>query len=134
MREHFKLSKETAVSIPTGVQAPSDLISKEDARIALCKKLKLPEETRFIGQVSVLRRWKGHHDVMAAFEKIHQNAPQYHLVFAGVGGDRLHRQAVTGADGHQVGAGPAVGESGGRGGCTVGGPSIARHPRAWVRG
>lgn len=85
LRKNFKLSEDTAVSVPTGIQEPENLISREDARLAMCQRLQLPEDTRFIGQVSVLRRWKGHHDVMAAFEKIHESAPQYHLVFAGGG-------------------------------------------------
>lgn len=85
LRRDFKLSQDAAISIPTGIQEPKNLISREDARLALCKKLELSKDSRFIGQVSVLRRGKGHHDVMAAFEKMHENAPQYHLVFAGGG-------------------------------------------------
>ena len=85
LRKHFKLSKDTAVSIPTGIQEPPNLISREEARLAMCQELNIPDDTRFIGQVSVLRRWKGHHDVMAAFDKIHQDHPDHHLIFAGGG-------------------------------------------------
>lgn len=85
LRENFKLQADKAISIPTGVRVPDDIPVREDARLELCHQLDLPDRTRFIGQVSVLRRWKGHYDVMAAFDKIHEEIPDYHLVFAGGG-------------------------------------------------
>ena len=85
LRKHFKLSEDNAVSVPTGIAEPENLISRDDARAALIKELELPDETRFIGQVSVLRGWKGHHDVMTAFDKIHRDHPNHHLIFAGGG-------------------------------------------------
>jgi glycosyltransferase involved in cell wall biosynthesis len=85
LREHFHLPDEKVVTIATGIQAPSDLPSRENAHVQLCHELQLPESSRFIGQVSILRSWKGHADVMKAFDKVANDFPDYHLVFVGGG-------------------------------------------------
>jgi glycosyltransferase involved in cell wall biosynthesis len=85
LREHFHLPDEKVVTIATGIQAPSDLPSRENAHAQLCHELQLPESSRFIGQVSILRSWKGHADVMKAFDKVANDFPDYHLVFVGGG-------------------------------------------------
>lgn len=85
LRKNFHLPPGRVISIPTGVNQPDDLPGREEARINLCRELKIPETSRFVGQVSVLRRWKGHYDVMEAFNRVHTEAPEYHLVFTGGG-------------------------------------------------
>lgn len=85
LRENFKLPDHKVITIATGVQAPNDLPTREEARQNLCTDLGLPSSTRFIGQVSILRRWKGHCDVMTAFDKIASDYPDHHLVFVGGG-------------------------------------------------
>lgn len=85
LRENFHLPPEKVVTIATGVQAPDDLPSRDKAIHDLQQKLKLPESARFIGQVSILRLWKGHKDVMQAFDQIAEQFPDHHLVFVGGG-------------------------------------------------
>jgi len=72
-------------TIHTGIKPPEQLPDREEARLNLCRELGVPESTRFIGQVSVLRRWKGQADVMEGFDKIADQFPNYHLVFIGGG-------------------------------------------------
>jgi len=81
----LKLPSEKVTTIHTGIQVPDGLPDRESARQALCKELDLPTSTRFLGQVSVLRRWKGQADVMEAFDRIADKFPDYHLVFVGGG-------------------------------------------------
>ena len=85
LRKDFKLPPEKVVTIATGVQVPADLPAREDARRRLCQELGLPDTCRFLGQVSVLRSWKGHRDVMRAFDEIAPAYPEHHLVFVGGG-------------------------------------------------
>jgi len=72
-------------TVHTGIKPPVPIPDRETSRLKLCKDLKLPETTRFIGQVSVLRRWKGQADVMKGFDSIADKHPNYHLVFVGGG-------------------------------------------------
>ncbi|MDA9831023.1 glycosyltransferase family 4 protein [Akkermansiaceae bacterium] len=85
LREDFELPAGKVITIATGVAPPDDLPTREQAHRDLCSELKLPPTSRFIGQVSILRRWKGHTDVMTAFEKIAEDYPNHHLVFVGGG-------------------------------------------------
>lgn len=71
--------------IPTGVDAPLEMESKDEARLRLCRELGVSLKTRFLGQISVLRRWKGQVDVMDAFDRIGYQFPDHHLVFVGGG-------------------------------------------------
>ncbi|MFT6864587.1 MAG: glycosyltransferase involved in cell wall biosynthesis [Akkermansiaceae bacterium] len=85
LREDFNLPSEKVITIATGVKAPDLLLSREEAHDRLCQELSLPNATRFVGQVSILRGWKGHRDVMRAFEQISADHPDHHLVFVGGG-------------------------------------------------
>lgn len=85
LRENFKLPTERVTTIATGIKPPDDLPSREQAHHDLCHELNLPHTSRFIGQVSILRRWKGHSDVMHAFEQIANDYPNHHLIFIGGG-------------------------------------------------
>jgi len=72
-------------TVHTGIHPPATIPDRETSRLQVCKELSLPENTRFIGQVSVLRRWKGQADVMEAFDSIADRHPNYHLLFVGGG-------------------------------------------------
>jgi glycosyltransferase involved in cell wall biosynthesis len=85
LRRDFNLPDEKVVTIATGVAPPDNLPSRETAHQDLCSELGLPNSTRFIGQVSILRGWKGHRDVMKAFDQIANDHPHHHLVFVGGG-------------------------------------------------
>ena len=81
----FQLPRIQAHSIPTGISLPSIMLSRSEARSNLQRELGLSDETRFIGQVSVLRSWKGHMILKDAFQRINEAFPNYHLVFVGGG-------------------------------------------------
>ena len=83
--DNLKLAPEKVHTIPTGIVPPDDLIERNQARLDVCKQLNLPDNTRFIGQVSVLRRWKGQKDVMDGFDEIADKHPEHHLIFVGGG-------------------------------------------------
>ncbi|MEJ6580901.1 MAG: glycosyltransferase family 4 protein [Akkermansiaceae bacterium] len=85
LRADFNLPVDKAQCIATGIALPAHLLERDTARKALCRELHLPKDSRFIGQISVLRDWKGHNDVMAAFNQISQKLPNHHLVFVGGG-------------------------------------------------
>lgn len=85
LRRDFDLDKSRVRTIATGVKAPEFLIDQDKARLLLCEELSLPTTARFLGQVSVLRAWKGHADVMKAFDQVSREFPDYHLVFVGGG-------------------------------------------------
>jgi glycosyltransferase involved in cell wall biosynthesis len=74
--------------VSTGVEAPANLPSREEARLAICREHGLPEDARFIGQVSVLRSWKGHLHLFDAFEKLAAEFPRLHLLLVGDGPQR----------------------------------------------
>ena len=85
LRKSFHLPPDRVHTIPTGVDPPPSMPTREQSRLDLCTALQLPPHSRFLGQVSVLRRWKGHSTIMQAFDLIHRDFPDYHLVFVGGG-------------------------------------------------
>lgn len=97
--EQLGLSPERVTAVPTGVERPAVLPAREDARRAAAAELGLPATTRFIGQVSVLRSWKGHADLIAAFDRLAADDPHLHLLIVGEGPYRWrveeHRRAAA---------------------------------------
>jgi len=83
--ENLKINQNKIHVLATPVRKISDLPSKEEARNLLQKELNLGEDARFIGQVSVLRGWKGHPFLFDAFFDIASNNPNLHLVIVGNG-------------------------------------------------
>ena len=75
-------------SIPTGIDWPAALPEKNTARLALCQELGLPSEGRFIGQMSVLRSWKGTRILFQAFGHLALAHPSLHLVIIGNGPEK----------------------------------------------
>jgi glycosyltransferase involved in cell wall biosynthesis len=83
--QKFSLHPDKVISAPTAVKPPDELISKSEARGMLQAELGLDSNARFMGQVSVLRSWKGHVVLMEAFSRIAEELPNHHLVFVGGG-------------------------------------------------
>jgi len=97
LRADFNLPAEKAQCIATGIALPRQFPEREIARTDLCRELNLTENSRFLGQISVIRNWKGHNDVIAAFEQIYHKLPHHHLVFVGSdsGGGHLKKTAAA---------------------------------------
>lgn len=83
--ETLKLPPENVSCVATGVEAPADLPDRDTARRVLAGELRLPDTARFIGQVSILRTWKGHSDLIAAFNQLAAVRPELHLLLVGEG-------------------------------------------------
>jgi len=91
--ESLKCNPQKISTIGTGIEAPKELLSKEQAHANLCEELSLDPKTRFIGCIAVLRSWKGHTVLVEAFNKIIQQFENYHLIIIGSGdADRLIEQ------------------------------------------
>jgi glycosyltransferase involved in cell wall biosynthesis len=82
--ENFSLPEGFARTIPTGV-ADADASDRSVAREMVLEELGLPDSSVLITQVSVLRQWKGHRDLMAAFDSLAGTNPNLHLVLVGGG-------------------------------------------------
>jgi glycosyltransferase involved in cell wall biosynthesis len=82
----FHLKDTQVFSIPSGIQAPETLTSRDDARKQLAAELGCDPETRFVGFVGRLSRDKGVSTLVQAFEKIRPRT-RHHLVLAGSGPD-----------------------------------------------
>ncbi|MDW8349448.1 MAG: glycosyltransferase [Verrucomicrobiae bacterium] len=90
IKSRFQLPIDRVCNVPTGIQPPQSLLDRETARRNLALELNLPQHTRFIGQVSVLRSWKGHRLLMSAFDRLAENFPNLHLVLVGTGPGEPH--------------------------------------------
>lgn len=82
------LDRSRVATVPTGIAPPVFETTREAERAALCRRLDLPGATRFIGCVAVLRSWKGHEYLMAAFDKLAERFPGHCLVVVGDGPQR----------------------------------------------
>jgi glycosyltransferase involved in cell wall biosynthesis len=65
--------------------ADTTVSDREAARRQVLGILGLPESAVLITQVSVLRLWKGHRDLMTAFDSLAISNPNLHLVLVGGG-------------------------------------------------
>ena len=84
LSKDFSLPSGFAQSIPTGV-ANTDLSDKNVARSSVRESLGIPQTARIITQVSVLRAWKGHQYLLAAFDQLATIHQDLHLVLVGGG-------------------------------------------------
>ncbi|WP_139162914.1 glycosyltransferase family 4 protein [Desulfonatronum thiosulfatophilum] len=80
----FNLPPQKISSIPTGILAPV-LPSREEARTQLLRRFNLPDNALLIGQVSVLRSWKGQYVLIDAFEQLADRIPNSYLLLVGGG-------------------------------------------------
>jgi glycosyltransferase involved in cell wall biosynthesis len=81
----FDLAAEKVKVIPTAVSPPKKSLSYEKAKEALREELGLGNESKFIGQISVLRGWKGHPFLFESFNLLASDNPTLHLVIVGDG-------------------------------------------------
>ncbi len=84
LRRTLGLSPDKVSSIPTGIAVP-DLPSREQARTALLERFNLPDNALLIGQISVLRSWKGQYVLIDAFERLAAALPDACLLLVGGG-------------------------------------------------
>lgn len=84
LRRTLGLPPDKVSSIPTGIAAP-DLPTRNQARAALLERFNLPTTARLIGQISVLRSWKGQYVLIDAFERLAADLPDAHLLLVGGG-------------------------------------------------
>ena len=85
LADKLGLGTDKVFTIPTGIVPPECKIDRETARIELAKRLGLPENTRFISCIAVLRGWKGHEFLFRAFDNVSPKVPHHHLLIAGEG-------------------------------------------------
>lgn len=84
LQEKFTLPGGRVSSIPTGIDPP-DMPSREQAKRHLLQRLGLPSDALLLGQVSVLRSWKGQYVLMDAFERLASRVPNSYLLLVGGG-------------------------------------------------
>ncbi|MBV9463687.1 MAG: glycosyltransferase, partial [Verrucomicrobiae bacterium] len=84
IREKFRLPPERVSVIPTGVDL--EKFDPNGARLDLKRELKIPNDSRLLGIVSVLRSWKGHVHLIRAVAAL--NRPDVYLAIIGEGGQR----------------------------------------------
>lgn len=85
----FGLQEHTVSSIPTGIDPPA-MPHRSEAKSALLSRLGLPDKALLLGQVSVLRSWKGHLVLMDAFERLADRVPECYLLLVGGGPGMEH--------------------------------------------
>lgn len=84
IQEKFGLAADRISSVPTGVDPP-DMPPRQEAKRRLLRRLGLPSNALLVGQVSVLRSWKGQYVLMDAFERLASRVPNSYLLLVGGG-------------------------------------------------
>jgi glycosyltransferase involved in cell wall biosynthesis len=74
-------------SIPTGVEL-AEFAPQEKSR-ELLAQLQIPDHAFIFGSVAVLRSWKGHLDILAAFHELLQGGARAYLLLVGEGPYRV---------------------------------------------
>ncbi|MBL8482862.1 MAG: glycosyltransferase family 4 protein, partial [Rhodocyclaceae bacterium] len=82
------------VSVPTGIDLGRFSPQAAPDQLAARRALKLPGEGYMIGIAATLRSWKGHDDLLAAFESVAGSYPDMNLVIAGDGPRRQHLEGA----------------------------------------
>ena len=85
IRKTFALDPLKVKSLPTALYPPDNIPTKVDSRNALIKEIGADKSSFAIGQVSVLRSWKGHSSLIDAFESVAQKYRKAILVIVGGG-------------------------------------------------
>lgn len=85
LAEKLRLPSDHFISIATGIDlkkfSKEGTLPREEARLCLG----LPANAFVIGIAATLRSWKGHDDLLTAFDSLCQQHPSLHLVIAGDG-------------------------------------------------
>jgi glycosyltransferase involved in cell wall biosynthesis len=84
IQKTFCLPPNKVTTIPTGISLPV-LPTREQAKIALRQRFNLPKDAQLIGQISVLRSWKGQYVLIDAFERLASLLPNTYLLLVGGG-------------------------------------------------
>jgi glycosyltransferase involved in cell wall biosynthesis len=85
LRCSFNLRQNEVNTVATGITIKHDLPNVDSCRKLLLDELNLPETSIFIGQVSVLRSWKGLEELIDAYKIVSRDIPSLHLVIVGEG-------------------------------------------------
>lgn len=91
LQNRLNCPSEKIASIPTGIKAPTPLPDRTESHTRLAKECSAPEDSQWIGQVSVLRSWKGHLDLIDAFDIL---APSYDKLRLALAGDGPYREVL----------------------------------------
>ncbi|HDQ41896.1 MAG TPA: glycosyltransferase family 1 protein, partial [Desulfonatronum sp.] len=103
LQDTFALGAQKVSSIPTGVVAP-DMPFRPEAKRRLLQRLGLPSKALLVGQVSVLRSWKGQYVLINAFERLAPLVPESVLLLVGGGPvrDDYARRIRNSPVGHRI--------------------------------
>lgn len=85
IRQAFPIDPAKVKTIPTALYPPSNLPNKKDSRNTLLKEIGANQHSFIIGQISVLRSWKGHCLLIEAFGEVAPKHPDAILVIIGGG-------------------------------------------------
>lgn len=79
------LAPERVHTIGTGLLPADPMPDREVSRRKIQQSLGLGPNARFVGMMAELRYWKGHLDIIKAFDSLAERFPDHHLVFVGGG-------------------------------------------------
>lgn len=85
LEDSLGLPSERVTTVATGIRPPSFARDREEARRLLARRLDLPEDSRFLGCVAVLRSWKRQDLLMEAWNSLASTFPRHHLLLVGGG-------------------------------------------------
>lgn len=88
------------VSVPTGIDLQRYSRPQAAPKSAARQRFGLPEGAFVIGIAATLRSWKGHDDLIDAFERLATRFPDLHLLIAGDGPRREHLTQKTSMSPH----------------------------------
>ena len=83
LQNMFNISR--VFCFPTPLSIPDNIPRKETCKDIVKKRLNLPDSSILVGQVSVIRSWKGHDILIKEFKRIFKLRPYIHLLFIGDG-------------------------------------------------
>ena len=87
------------VTVASGIVPPDEPVSRETAVRRMRNAFALDQNARFVGSVAMLRDWKGHRHLLAAFALISGAFPRHHLIIVGDGDERAALEAQARACG-----------------------------------
>ncbi len=92
------------VSIPTGVDLTRFNSESTRTKAEMRDELGIPLDAQVLGIIATLRSWKGHDDLLGAFEQLREAWPKLYLVIAGDGPryQRIQERIQTNALGDRV--------------------------------
>jgi len=98
--DSLHLPAEHVLSVATGIDLQRFSRAAAPERAAARQALGLPENAFIVGIAATLRSWKGHDDLLAAFELLAGADPDLHVAIAGDGPRRAHLEQKIAASAH----------------------------------